>query len=295
MNYYQPSSPFVLTADIGGSHITTAICNTLSNTIVPESMARVSISSKDTAENIFAAWNKCFMASLTGFQPGVSGLGIAMPGPFDYENGISYITGLDKFDSIYGLDIRWQLAVSLGVDNAAIQFRNDAEAAVAGEVWAHFGKYYQNIAGITLGTGFGSAYYTAGVTKDVNWGSFAFKDSIADDYLSTRWFLKRYKEISDTRLSEVKQLAELALTDSHALAVFEEFTLNLGDFLEGQFTLLQPQALIICGNIAKASAFFLPGLKERLKDVEIELAVLGEDAALFGVASLFQGSVKVKD
>jgi len=295
MNYYQPSSPFVLTADIGGSHITTAICDTLLNTIVPESMARVSISSKDTAQNIFAAWNKCFLASLANFQQGVSGLGIAMPGPFDYENGISYITGLDKFDAIYGVDIRWQLAVLLSLDAAAIQFRNDAEAAVAGEVWAHFGKYYQNIVGITLGTGFGSAHYKAGITKDVNWGSFAFKDSIADDYLSTRWFLKRYTEISGTRLSEVKQLAGLALTDHQALAVFEEFTLNLGDFLETQLLPLQPQALIICGNIAKASAFFLPGLKTRLKDIQIELAVLGEDAPLFGVASLFQGSIKIKD
>src|SRR5260370_772993 len=101
---YQPSSPFVLTADIGGSHITTAICNTLSNTIVKESMSRVNVSSKDTAENIIAAWKKSFLASLDNFQPGVSGLGIAMPGPFDYENGISYITGLDKFEAIYGLD-----------------------------------------------------------------------------------------------------------------------------------------------------------------------------------------------
>ena len=294
MNYYQPSSPFVLTADIGGSHITTAICDTLSNTIVPESMARVSISSKDTAENIFAAWNKCFLASLNDFQPGVSGLGIAMPGPFDYENGISYITGLDKFDAIYGLDIRRQLATSLQLDASAIQFRNDAEAAVAGEVWAHFGKYYQNITGITLGTGFGSAHYTAGVTKDVNWGSFSFKDSIADDYLSTRWFLKRYQEISGTRLNEVKQLANLALTDPQALSVFGEFTVNLDKFLEPQFASLKPQALILCGNIAKASMFFLPSLKARFKDIQIELAVLGEDAALFGVASLFQNTVKIK-
>lgn len=295
MNYYQPLSSFVLTADIGGSHITTAICNTLSNTIVAESMARVNISSKDTAENIFAAWNKCFLESLNGFQPGVSGLGVAMPGPFDYENGISYITGLDKFEAIYGMDIRRQLANSLHLEAMTIQFRNDAEAAVAGEIWAHFGKYHQNIVGITLGTGFGSAHYTDGLTKDVNWGSLAFKDSIADDYLSTRWFLKRYLEISGTRLGEVKQLAALALTDGNALAVFEEFTLNLGNFLDTQLSPLQPQALITCGNIAKASAFFLPGLRARLKHVQIELAILGEDAPLFGVASLFQENIKVKD
>jgi len=290
---YQSSSPFVLTADIGGSHITTAICNTQTNTIVNESIVRVSVSSKDTADNILYAWNTSFLQSVSTANLTISGLGIAMPGPFDYENGISYITGLDKFEAIYGLDIRERIASSLGLNPALILFRNDAEAAVAGEVWAHFGKRYQNIAGITLGTGFGSAHYITGVTKDVNWGSFAFKDSIADDYLSTRWFLRRYLELSGNRLYEVKELATLALTNRQALAVFEEFTLNLGDFLELNMSPLQVQALIICGNIAKASALFLPALSARLKDIQIELAVLGENAALFGVASLFQMSSKL--
>jgi glucokinase len=282
------SIPFVLTADIGGSHITTAICNTSTNTIIKESVARVNVSSKDTAENIFHAWNSSFQQSLDAVKLNIAGLGIAMPGPFDYDKGISYITGLDKFDAIYGLNIREKLAGTLGLDPLSILFRNDAEAAVAGEVWAHFGKSWQNIIGITLGTGFGSAHYLGGATKDINWGSFAFKDSIADDYFSTRWFLKRYFELTGHRLEEVRQLAKLVQSDERALAVFSEFAIALGDFLERGMLPLQPQALVICGNIARASAFFLPALKERFKDIPIELALLGEDAPLFGVASLFQ-------
>jgi glucokinase len=282
------SSPYVLTADVGGSHITTAICNIESNTIVEPSIARVDVSSKDTAENILNAWQNSFHQSLNSVDLDVSGLGIAMPGPFDYENGISYITGLDKFDSIYGLDIKHSLAKSLQLDPVVIKFRNDAEASIAGEVWANFGKNHQNVIGVTLGTGFGSAHYLDGVTKDTNWGSEAFKNSIADDYLSTRWFLKRYYELTGLVVSEVKELVLMTSESPVVADIFKEFADNLGNFLEEKIAELKPEMLVICGNIAKASELFLPNLKTQLSPLTIELARLGENAALFGVASLFE-------
>jgi glucokinase len=279
-------TPYVLTADVGGSHITTAICNVDTNTIINASITRVDVSSKDTAENIFNGWKKCLEQSMSNANLEISGIGIAMPGPFDYENGISYITGLDKFESIYAMDIKQYLAQTLNFDPEHIKFRNDAEASIAGEVWANFGKKYNNIAGITLGTGFGSAYYTNGVTNDTNWGSLPFKESIADDYLSTRWFLNRYFELTGIRLNEVKELAMMALDNETARDIFKEFATNLESFLIPKITELKPDALIICGNIAKGADLFLPYLKTKLP-IPIELALLGENAALFGVASLF--------
>lgn len=280
-------TPYVLTADVGGSHITTAICNTDTNSIIVPSVARVDVSSRDTAENILNAWINSFHQSLKKGGVEISGLGIAMPGPFDYENGISYITGLDKFDAIYGLNIKHYLAEALQLDEAIIKFRNDAEASIAGEVWANFGKQYHNIIGVTLGTGFGSAQCLDGVTKDLNWGSLPFRDSIADDYMSTRWFLKRYYELTGIRLNEVKEL--LIVADKQLVAgIFKEFAGNLTMFVSSKNNELKPEMLIICGNIAKASDLFLPYLKVGLNSLPIELARLGEHAALFGVASLFE-------
>lgn len=278
----------ILTADIGGTHITTALCDTRTNSLVTDSITRVDVSSKDTAENIFAGWIRAFRQSLNSAPNGVIGLGIAMPGPFDYEKGISYITGLDKFETIYGMNIRHVLAAALQIKPETILFRNDAEAAIAGEVWARLGKYYNTVTGITLGTGFGSAHHAHGVTKDVNWGSFAFRDSIADDYFSTRWFLRRYYALTGENIRGVKALAELAAADDPvAVQVFNEFSANLTEFLEPQLAPLGPQALVICGNIALASSLFLPDLKNRMENIALELAVLGEHAPLFGVASLF--------
>ncbi len=283
-----PHSPYVLTADVGGSHITTAICNIEENIILDETIARVDVSSRDTADHIFNAWETSFKRSLESGNHSISGLGIAMPGPFDYENGISYITGLNKFDAIYKMDIRHKLAEMLAIDPSIIQFRNDAEAAIAGEVWADFGKEYNNIIGVTLGTGFGSAHYLNGLTKDVNWGSEPFGSSIADDYMSTRWFLKRYNELTGNRVNEVKDLYLMAPYDAVVTGIFHEFGENLGYFLSKKIDELNPELLILCGNITRSSDLFLPVLRERIMPLPIKLARLGENAALFGVASLFE-------
>ena len=281
---------YILTADIGGSHITTAVCNITTDTIIKESLIRMEVNSKGSAESILRSWQNAFDTArgLSGVQ--VSGLGIAMPGPFDYENGISYIKGLDKYEALYGMDVKRYFANLLNLYPSEIRFRNDAEATIAGEVLAGAGKSGDNIMGLTLGTGFGSAFCYDQVTQDLNLGSDAYKDSIADDHLSTRWFLKRYAELTGASLSGVKQLAALAVTDEKARQTFSEFAVNVSDFLAGPLTRFKPQKLILCGNIAKSHPFFLALLRSRLSETNIVLAELGEQAALVGAAGLFKQS-----
>ena len=111
-----------------------------------------------------------------------------MPGPFDYENGISLIKGLNKCEVLYGMDIKQCFARFLNLEPHLIRFRNDAESTIAGEVLAGAGQGSQRVFGVTLGTGFGSTYSENNITENINLGANAFKESIADDYLSTRWF-----------------------------------------------------------------------------------------------------------
>ena len=39
----------------------------------------------------------------------VVGVGMAIPGPFDYENGISRMQGLNKYDAIYGIPLEREI------------------------------------------------------------------------------------------------------------------------------------------------------------------------------------------
>jgi glucokinase len=284
------SSPYILTADIGGSHITLGICDLETYTIQKNATTRVEVDSGGSATEILNSWKNAFRQVLdSNAAISFSGLSVAMPGPFDYQNGISYITGLKKYEALYGMDIRQVFADLLKIDPKLVRFRNDAESTIAGEILAGAGKGFQCIMGVTLGTGFGSAFCKNGITKDINLGSEPFKDSIADDHLSTRWFLKRYHELTGMELTGgVKQLAELAPDNVVARDIFREFALNMVDFLSVPVQQLEPAVLIVCGNIAKASEFFLPYLTVGLSSMIIKSAQLGENAPLIGAAAMFK-------
>ncbi len=289
MRAHKQLSPFILTADIGGSHITTAVYDLTHHAIIADTVTRAKVHSKGTSGSILSVWSETLMMSAAKSPLAVSALAIAMPGPFDYENGISYITGRHKYESLYGLNIRGYLAESLALDASRIIFRNDAESAIAGESFAGAGEGAQSVLGITLGTGFGAAIFQNSVTKDLNLGSLPFKDSIADDYFSSRWFLRRYFEMSGFTLTDgVRELAALAAKCKTSLSIFDEFSINLSHFLEQVIKTKYPEKLIICGNIANASPYFLPALRETLPIESISLGVLGEHAALLGAAVIFE-------
>ncbi|OCX52723.1 hypothetical protein BEL04_12290 [Mucilaginibacter sp. PPCGB 2223] len=282
-NNTHPKS-YVLTADIGGSHITSALFDVNARMVVDDTIQRVEFSSKTSADRILDAWCKCLLGSFAAKWPDPLGVAIAMPGPFDYEQGICYIKGLNKYEALYGLNIRKALSGRLGVPPERIQFRNDAESTIAGEVSRLTGT---KVLGVTLGTGFGSALFDGRTTRDINLGSERHKDSIADDYFSTRWFLKRYFEQTGISVTGVKELAALANDHPTAKVIFNEFAVNLSDFLMPYLSDLQPDLLILCGNITKASNYFIRNLRKRLP-VKVEIGALGEIAPLKGAVELFQ-------
>ncbi|GAA3990219.1 ROK family protein [Mucilaginibacter dorajii] len=282
-------TPYILSADIGGSHVTAAICNYKENKIIEQSLIRVDINSRAPAEDILFTWSNVLKQTMERANVHISGLSMAMPGPFDYENGISYIKGLNKYESIYGANIKHLLSETLQIHHNRIKFRNDAEATIAGECIVGAGKEYSNVMGVTLGTGFGSAHFINRETWDLNLGSLPFKETISDDYLSTRGFVKRYNELSGKTVENVKELAVRAVNkDQDAAQVFEDFAQNLSDFLKPHVLTISPECLILCGNIALAADLFLPSLKSYLSGVKIELAQVGEHAALLGAADLFR-------
>lgn len=289
MEENQIQSKFILTADIGGSHITVGVCDISTLEIIPDTITRVEVRSNGTAGDILSSWEAALEQVLVkSADTSIGGLSIAMPGPFDYNNGISYIKGLNKYEALYGMDIRQYFAGLLKLVPDMVRFRNDAESAIAGEVLMGAGRGYERAIGITLGTGFGSAFSDDKFTKDINLGSKPYKKTIADDYLSTRWFLKRYAGLSGKLLTGgVRELAQLAETNEIARGVFKEFAANLNDFLSQPIADYLPDVLIICGNIAKASRFFLPDLQQLMDPLPIVLGTLNEDASLIGAAAIF--------
>jgi glucokinase len=218
-----------------------------------------------------------------------------MPGPFDYDKGISKIKGVAKFDSLFGLNVKEMLAQSLGIAPSQIKMMNDAGCFLQGEVYAGSAKGFDHVIGLTLGTGLGTARYHDGIGDDANLWCLPFKNSIAEDYISTRWFVNRYQELSGLAIKDVKALAEIHETDEFAKLIFKEFGQNLALFIEEFIKKDNPEVVIIGGNIANAYHLFKAEMMNHFKRVDINpticLSKLNEVAALLGAANLWVNKI----
>lgn len=274
--------------DIGGSHITATLVDLKTGEILnTNKVVREAVNAGAPAEEIIRTWARVIRQSF-GERP-IGKMGIAMPGPFDYESGIAWMKNQDKYESLYGLNVKKLLAAQLQVDPADIRFINDAESYLKGEVFSGAAKGAKRALGFTLGTGFGSARYADDKVADADLWCAPFKDGIAEDYLSTRWFAGRYFELSGNTVKGVKDLAQLAVEDPVALQPFKEFGKNLALFLNDLINTFAPEAIVLGGNIANAFHLFESALLSNLvvqgKPPRIVKAKLGESAALIGAAS----------
>lgn len=290
---------FAIGADIGGSHISCALVDMFEGHLVDGSLTEKKIYNKASSEEILNGWTEALSETITKVgKDQVAGIGFAMPGPFAYDKGIAlFDASVDKFENLYKVDVAKALKEKLNLD-VPVQFMNDASAFAVGEAWLGEAAGSAKSVSITLGTGFGSAFIADGVpvveAKGVPemgcvW-HLPFKDGIADDYFSTRWYIKRWKEISGEEVNGVKPIAEKANTNEDAIALFTEFGVNLGSFLSPWLKSFGAGKLIIGGNISGAfplfSLAFIHSLKQLNVDVQISLSLLKENAAIIGSARM---------
>ena len=285
------SRNMVVGVDVGGSHVTAALVDVNSRCLIGGTAVRKAVDSKGSAEEILSVWKAIIKDVLIIGETNAKRIAFAMPGPFDYENGISLIKGVDKYESLYGMDIRKKIAGYFDIPFGQILFRNDAEAFLHGEVAVGNFNIADKILGFTLGTGFGSAYSYQGDTREMGIGLLPFKESIFDDYLTTRWFRNTYGSKTGQFIN-VQQISQLAQDGNKiALALFDEFAVNLAEVLCKQLKEKDAVHVILGGNISKAYELFLPHTQYQLDKEGIfpqfSLAKLGEQSAIVGSAYLF--------
>lgn len=282
----------VVGIDIGGSHITAGMVDLKSREVIKNTLIRQHVDAKGNAEEIISTWAMVIDKLFSDHpQPGKK-IGIAMPGPFDYEEGTCMIKGLDKFERLFGLNVKKLLAEQLNINKEDILMMNDASCFLKGEIFGGAAVDGNNVIGITLGTGLGSARFHDGEIYDGDLYYTPYKDATAEDYLSSRWFLKSYKALTGRDVKNVKELTEKIAEDPHINSLFVEFGKNLGHVLLSYAQKHSCETVVIGGNIIKAWELFFKETESILsllqKPVSIKRALLGEESALLGAASLWQ-------
>lgn len=279
--------------DIGGSHITAAYIDSLSAQVIPTSLKRVRVASAGAAEQIFISWVEALAPLVEEIPIDMLKIGIAMPGPFDYENGIALFKGVKKYDSLYGIDVGKVLSERLNVPRTTIVFLNDAVAFLQGELTTGAAADVNRAIGITLGTGLGSASNCKGKVVDVNRAALPFLDQHAEEYMSSRWFQGRYKALTGQEIKNVEELLHLA-EPALKNKIFDEFATNLAHFINDFIADEDPEVLVIGGNIARTWEHFMPQLQAQIinKKVMIRQTKMWEDAALVGAVSIWTEKIE---
>ncbi len=257
--------------DVGGSHVTVSVIDVNNRLQTCSALVRKDLDAFDTGFNIVATIGKGIREVMTkaGIVP--DAVGIAFPGPFNYEKGVSTIAGVGgKFEQTFGIHLQQALADYTGLTHTTFVFSNDAHCFAEGTYNRHQLNSKKTVF-LTLGTGFGSAFMENGTLLTQHpalpaSGAFYdqnFLDAKADDYFSVRWFLNEYKTLSGKEATSVKDIA--FMNSELSLSIFEQFGTNLSAFLHSWLARFECDELVIGGNIAKASSLFLTSLKEGLK------------------------------
>lgn len=279
----------VLGIYISGSHITTALVDVINKEIVDKTYFRTKINSWGSRDHIITSWCEAIKKSAEGVDLSKINIGIAMPGQFDYENGICYIRGNKKYDALYGINIKELLARELNTTPAHIRLLNDAAAFLQGELLAGTIKNSGKAIALTLGTGLGTAVYNGGIVRDAELWDSPFLDSKAENYISTKWFMGRYFEATGMNVVNIKALNNLYSESATVKSIFKDFTSNLGMLIKQFVEMEQPEIIILGGDITIASSKFLPDLRKNLEleevNIPIHVSSMGDRSLIFGAGS----------
>lgn len=235
-------------------------------------------------------------------------VGVAIPGPFDYEAGIGRFAGVAKFEALFGVDVGAAILAGLDQPAASVRFVNDADAFAIGEWAAGAGHGAERVVGITLGTGIGSAFLERGavVADDPRLPPegrahlLAIDGKPLEDTVSTRAIVRRVADLQGAPVSpdtDVRQLADrVRAGDSQVWQVFGDAFGALGRALAPYLRGFEASVLVVGGSMAQSWDLVEPHLvggllaaEPTLSRLAVRRAELGEDAGLIGAAMIADG------
>lgn len=287
--------------EIGGTHVTAAMVDTDSWTVVRGTSAhRVTHPDTTTEELVQALVDAAAVLPVVAASP----WGVAVPGPFDYARGVADFHGVGKFDRMRGVDLGAILSRSLPGSPGALRFVNDAEAFAVGEWVAGAGRGHQRMIGITLGTGVGSAFLVdgraqaqgPGIPREGRVDLLEVAGHPLEDTVSRRAIRARYESLTGVGSGSAPDVLEIAARaragDRHAESALHGPILTLGRLLGPRVVAFGASRLVVGGAVAQAWDLIEGPLRTgveqgapgRSPDLRIDRALRIDDAALIGAA-----------
>lgn len=226
----------------------------------------------------------------------ILGIGMAFPGPFDYDRGISLMKGLDKYDSIYGLPIAEAVRKRCSsMELGRFCFLHDVKAFALGEYEYGKARGSGRMLCLCIGTGAGSAFVRNGkVLEQEEPGvpengwiyQTPYRDSVIDDYLSVRGLKQICQEVAGEEWNG-KELYDLCMVgDERAHRVYRRFGFDVKEALLPYIEQFCPDTMVFGGQISKSFPFFGEELAIVCREKNIRIC-LEADTSLRAIQGLF--------
>ena len=282
--------------DVGGTFIKAALGFTRKGA-AEGTFTSTPISSDGSEEEITNAFREAVggqmkQAQEKGFN--IEAVCVAIPGPFDYNNGIFQMK--HKFAAVYGKSFREILGDMISPE-VRLAFVHDVNGALLGALTSMPELQESTVALATFGTGLGFSYAVNGTIQVAENGSPAtslwnrpYGEGILEDYVSRRGILKTYARLGGVLKDgeDVKEIADLARQgDCKALETFKETGRHFVQGTESMIRELGITSLLFAGQIARSFDLMEEEVRNGLGE-GVKLAVLGDiqGTVLVGVASL---------
>lgn len=279
----------IIGIDLGGTNIKAGLITKKGRIIKDyETATEAEKGTKPVINNIFSAINEVKSGKLLG-------IGIGSPGPMDYKNGIVTNPVNLPFRNVpLKKIIQKKFSLPVFLDN-------DANCFALGEAIFGAGKKYQNVIGITLGTGVGGGiitdkkiYHGRGNAAELGHMTIKFDGLKArsgnngdiEEYVAARGVRRIFGG------SDPYSIYKLALKgNKNAINTFEKMGYYLGIELTNIVYALDPDIIIIGGKISNSWKFFskamLKTVKERYFAAPCRIVKSNlKDAGVLGAAAL---------
>lgn len=220
-------------------------------------------------------------------------IGVAIPGPFDYVNGIFRMT--HKYASVYGEDFRSLARIPSCVE---LRFTHDVNCMLSGEMAYGNGRGFDRVALVSLGTGLGFSMSICGEILKNESGSplvtifkYPCRGGILEDYVSKRGFVDLYLNKTGKRLT-VKEIADSARAgDVDALDTFKTVAGILSGAIAPILEEYSIECLLFGGQISRSCDLMATTLQNSLANIpslrRIEVISDFDNATFNGLKSLF--------
>lgn len=288
--------PYALGIDLGGSSIKTVA-------VTPDGrvLARHNVDFDPSRKMEWAEKIRALVRETSGQQAAPPGsIGISAPG-LAAAHGRSIACMPERLQGLEGLD--WTVYLDAP---AAVPVLNDAHAALLGEAWTGAARGFQNVIMLTLGTGVGGAAMVDGrllrghIGRAGHLGHSSLDPDGPPDCAGAPGSLEvaigncTLADRSAGRFQSTHELIAAHLRgDAAAGAVWLKSVKALAAGICSFINILDPEAVIIGGGIARAGPALFEPLQQFLDPIEwrpigqcakILPAQLGEFAGAFGAA-----------